>query len=287
MHGTKSNGNGDFKADRFDFDAYGALLDHSGIALFVFSPDVPQPECNRRAAKLCAHGSFSRPQDNQAVDYTDVRTWETAADETQPLQLCFSDENARRRLMLCHVVRFAGQLIVALRESDEGDLDPLLAVDPLTCACPHLHFATRLENEIQRHRRYGTTFSVAAIEIGDFERLALRTGVSGGIPLLARVGRLLVATLREIDIVTHHREGEFHVVLPNVGLGEAHAGLERLRAIVESQSFSDLDQHMTLCGGIVEYAGETAAALFERCRLQLAQARTTSLRGFSVDRELL
>ena len=153
--------------------------------------------------------------------------------------------------------------------------------------CPHLHFATRLENEIQRHRRYGTTFSVAAIEIGDFERLALRTGVSGGIPLLARVGRLLVATLREIDIVTHHREGEFHVVLPNVGLGEAHAGLERLRAIVESQSFSDLDQHMTLCGGIVEYAGETAAALFERCRLQLAQARTTSLRGFSVDRELL
>ena len=287
MHGTGSKDDGAFAEDRFDSESHGALLDRIGIALFVFSPDAPQPECNRRAAKLCAQGSFSRPNDNQTVDYTDVRTWQAAADETQPLQLCFSDADARRRLMLCHVVRFAGQLIVALRESDEGDLDPWLAVDPLTCACPHLHFATRLENEIQRHRRYGTTFSVAAIEIDDFAQLAQRTGVSGGIPLLARLGRLFVATLREIDIVTHHRDGEFHVVLPNVGLGEAHAGLERLRAIVESQSFTDLDQRMTLSGGIVEYAGETAAALFERCSLQLAQARVRPSRGFCVDFELL
>ena len=148
---------------------------------------------------------------------------------------------------------------------------------------PPNRLKTLLDNEIHRARRYGTPFTLAKIIVDDLPNLRTRIGEPLSQCLLAGLGRLLVATLREIDIVVRYKDDEFLLILPNVGLNDALLGLERLRGIIETQPLTKEELRITVSGGVVEYAGETADALIERTHILLEYARTGARNRFCVD----
>ena len=145
--------------------------------------------------------------------------------------------------------------------------------DPLTGVFNQPHVLHLLENEIHRARRYGTPFTLAQIDIDHFRPFCTEHGQAVGNKVLIRMGQLLNDSMREIDIAGRIGIDDYLLILPNIGLKDAMVGLERLRGLIETQTFTDKFVRITISGGIVEYTGENAEAMIERCQSLVAVAR--------------
>ncbi len=106
--------------------------------------------------------------------------------------------------------------------------------------------------------------------------------------MLAGIGKLLSESMREIDIAGRIGNDEFLLVLPNVSLKDAMVGLERLRVLIETQTFPD-DGYLrvTISGGITEYTGENSSTLIERSKSLLINARESGRNRFCLDGDIL
>ena len=105
--------------------------------------------------------------------------------------------------------------------------------------------------------------------------------------MLAGIGELLGKSLRGIDIAGRIGEDDFLLVLPSVCLKDAMNGLERLRVLIEAHEFSSAGLKVTISGGITEYTGENSAALLERSKSLLINAREAGHNRFCLDSDIL
>jgi PAS domain S-box-containing protein len=154
--------------------------------------------------------------------------------------------------------------------------------DGLTGLANHRVFYERLDQELARARRYGTTVSLLMIDIDDFKELNDTYGHPAGDEALRRLGRLLAEHLRRnIDLPARYGGEEFAVILPNTGVdglatAEDEAGArpdggapvaghregaaalaERLRAIVSEQPLAATDDgrpmHVAVSIGVATF----------------------------------
>jgi diguanylate cyclase (GGDEF)-like protein len=88
--------------------------------------------------------------------------------------------------------------------------------------------------ELKRYARYGSPVSVMMIDIDDFKNLNDLHGHQEGDRILARVGAIIDAETRDLDICCRYGGEEFTVILPSTGVEEAALLAERLRAKMEA-----------------------------------------------------
>ena len=69
-------------------------------------------------------------------------------------------------------------------------------------------------------------------------------------------------------------------------LKDAMVGLERLRVLIETQTFTDDFLRITVSGGITEYTGENSATLIERSKSLLINARESGRNRFCLDGDI-
>ena len=140
-----------------------------------------------------------------------------------------------------------------------------------------------LDSEIHRARRYGTPFALALIAMD--EPQAINDGGAQIDPgaLWAEVVRLLGKNMREVDVAGHFGPDELILLLPNVTLGKAMIGLERLRMRVENRLFQSDQAAATISGGVSEYAGENSGPLIAHCRSLLHHAQERGGNRFCID----
>ena len=94
---------------------------------------------------------------------------------------------------------------------------------------------------------------------------------------------LLGKSMREVDIAGYFGPDELILLLPNVTLGNAMIGLERIRARVEEHSFQESHAVVTISGGVSEYAGENSGPLIAHCRSLLQHALESGGNRFCID----
>ena len=168
----------------------------------------------------------------------------------------------------------------------EARLEQLSVRDPLTDAFNRRHTLHLLDEECHRASRYGTPSTIALIEIDGFRQINDSCGRATGDRLLISVAHRFREALREIDIVGRYGGGEFLLILPNVHLDAAMIPLERIRAQIEAEDSGSPDLAITISGGVTECAGETSAALVERARALLLQAREAGCNRLCQDADL-
>jgi diguanylate cyclase (GGDEF)-like protein len=191
-----------------------------------------------------------------------------------------SDEGAVRRVL------------VTLTDISEmrflqSEVEQLSIRDPLTGVFNQPHILHLLENEIHRARRYGTPFTLAQIDIDRFRAFCTEHGQATGDSVLQRMGSLLCESMREIDIAGRIGIDDFLLILPNIALKDAMVGLERLRGLIETLTFTDKFLRVTVSGGMAEYSGENAEAMIERCQSLVMQARESGRNRFCMDTDIL
>jgi diguanylate cyclase (GGDEF)-like protein len=107
-------------------------------------------------------------------------------------------------------------------------------VDELTRLYNYRYFRHRLEQEVKRVRRYDQGMSLLMIDVDDFKWFNDKNGHLSGNQALRKLGALLRASVREVDVVCRYGGEEFAVILPATLKGGALTVAEKMRRRVES-----------------------------------------------------
>jgi diguanylate cyclase (GGDEF)-like protein/putative nucleotidyltransferase with HDIG domain len=108
-------------------------------------------------------------------------------------------------------------------------------VDELTGLFNRRHFDERLREEIDRHSRYGGMMSLIFLDLDLFKDYNDKYGHLAGDKVLARVGRLVEKSIRNIDIAFRYGGDEFAVLLPKSVADDAFVVAERVRVKIAAE----------------------------------------------------
>ena len=101
--------------------------------------------------------------------------------------------------------------------------------DPLTTLASVRAFRDRLKLEVDRMRRHPTPLSLLFLDLDDFKGVNDQRGHGAGDETLVRVGRLLQALTRKVDLCGRVGGDEFAVLMPETDADDALAVANRVR----------------------------------------------------------
>lgn len=155
-------------------------------------------------------------------------------------------------------------LSVRIRNADEqiSTLSDEAVHDPLTRLLNRRAFHERMAEEVDRHRRYGSQFSLLMIDLDRFKAVNDTLGHGAGDQVLSWIGRILLEHTRAADTAFRIGGEEFAVLCPSTEPEMARIAAERLVDVVaEARPPTGLEVHLTMSAG---YAScPTHATTFE------------------------
>jgi diguanylate cyclase (GGDEF)-like protein len=120
----------------------------------------------------------------------------------------------------------AAQAAVALQNARLYDM---AMVDGLTALFVRRYFDARLDEEIQRSRRFDNEFSIALMDIDDFKQLNDTYGHLVGDRMLRGIADTVRREMRAVDTAARYGGEEFAMILPRTSLLDAYNQAERIR----------------------------------------------------------
>jgi diguanylate cyclase (GGDEF)-like protein len=111
-------------------------------------------------------------------------------------------------------------------------LADLAALDPLTGIFNRRHFLAIAENELERTRRSGQTFTLLLIDADHFKSINDSFGHMAGDEVLRRFAVLLTAQLRRNDVIARYGGEELVILLLDTNLQDGVQLAERIRAVI-------------------------------------------------------
>ncbi len=165
---------------------------------------------------------------------------------------------------ITRIVRFASIAI------ENASLFRQATTDRMTGLFSHHFFEKTLDEELERARRYNTTFSLVMFDIDHFKKFNDAWGHLQGDRIIREIAKLLCKSIRQVDFPARYGGEEFAVILPSVDVKGALVVAERLRRKVEAYGFPSSDGgaalHVTISVGVTEFDPESAYAPTEIIR---------------------
>lgn len=195
----------------------------------------------------------------------------------------FSNENLSYRLTLNNQDEI-GRLALEFNAMAERllahrhKLEELSVRDGLTGLYNRRELEKRLQQEIQRARRYRRPLSVLMLDIDHFKNVNDRYGHQAGDEVLITVADLIQLNVRPVDVVCRYGGEELAVILPETDAEGARTVAERIRGTVED-SVTTTPQgdtvHVTVSIGLAVFPrdGDTAAGLIHTADQALYAAK--------------
>jgi diguanylate cyclase (GGDEF)-like protein len=169
-------------------------------------------------------------------------------------------------------------LVVAYRALRLPSMELAARLDPKTDLFNARYFATALEAEIERARRFGRPLSILLADLDLLRNVNNTYGHLAGDAVLRGVAAVLRSQLRPFDIPCRFGGEEFAVVLPEAGHEDALAIAERIRGAVAATPFGnptgDGEIQATVSVGVATHPEfETADDLVQQADLALYRAK--------------
>jgi len=105
--------------------------------------------------------------------------------------------------------------------------------DDLTGLYNHRYFHERLEEEISRGLRFGSTFTLVLLDLDLFKGYNDAHGHLAGDEVLRQVGQAIKGSLRNTDLAFRYGGDEFALILASTSPDNAHKVSERVRSNIE------------------------------------------------------
>jgi diguanylate cyclase (GGDEF)-like protein len=139
------------------------------------------------------------------------------------------DQEARRTITMV-VPHVANALMMA---SLVEEVEARSLTDPLTGLANRRWLEQRLDEELDRVRRYGRPLCLALLDIDHFKAVNDRFGHAAGDEVLRKLAALLLSERRSTDLVCRYGGEELVLILPETWPGDAVGLAERIRARTE------------------------------------------------------
>ncbi len=148
--------------------------------------------------------------------------------------------------------------------------------DGLTELYNHRQFHDRIDQEIARGSRFGTTFSLIMLDVDLFKAYNDIHGHLAGDEILRRIALSIKASTRSLDTAFRYGGEEFAVILPEAHLKDAYKVAERMRKAIASKTSSRATP-ITASLGIASWPvdGVTKAEIISRADSALYRAKQT------------
>jgi len=170
-------------------------------------------------------------------------------------------------LELQYVTRIARFASIAL---ENANLFRQATTDRMTGLFSHHFFEKTLDEELERSRRYKSTFSLVMFDIDHFKKFNDTYGHLQGDRIIREIARILRRAIRQVDFPARYGGEEFALILPAVDMKGALVVAERLRKRVEAFGFPNANGgdplHVTISVGVTEFDPESAYAPSEIVR---------------------
>jgi len=129
--------------------------------------------------------------------------------------------------------------------------------DGLTGLYNHRYFQDRLEEEIERTKRYGASLSLLMIDVDDFKVYNDANGHIAGDILLVELSKIMLQAFRKVDAVSRYGGEEFAIILPSTKKKGAMTIAGRICQRVASSHFPNQkvmpEGKITLSIGVVTF----------------------------------
>lgn len=131
-------------------------------------------------------------------------------------------------------------------------LNQAAETDSLTGLLNRRAFDSAIQRELQHRGTTDAPLSVAIFDIDHFKLVNDTHGHAAGDRVLRQIADLCTRHIRSGDYCFRYGGEEFVVMMPGVGLDEAHASLERFREAVSEEDFSEGESplHITISFGL-------------------------------------
>ena len=129
----------------------------------------------------------------------------------------------------------------------------LAYLDGLTGIFNRRFFEMRINEEIERARRYGTGMAVIIADIDHFKRLNDEFGHLLGDEVLRQVSSIFHQQVRKIDVVCRYGGEEFAILLTQTNEQQALTIAEKLRRQVQQWQFPGVPRMITVSAGVAAF----------------------------------
>jgi diguanylate cyclase (GGDEF)-like protein len=153
----------------------------------------------------------------------------------------------------------------------------LAITDSLTQISSRRYYLERLNEEIERSKKFHYHFSCLMIDIDHFKSFNDRYGHLVGDAILKEVAKLIKENIRQIDLFGRYGGEEFSIVLTETDKGQTQLVAERIRQAIEDRYIRAYDEELrvTVSIGISFFPenGKDIDVLIDKADLALYQAK--------------
>jgi len=126
-------------------------------------------------------------------------------------------------------------------------------VDGLTGVFNRRYFEIRVQEEIERAKRYTGAMSLVMIDIDHFKRLNDEFGHLMGDDVLRQISTFFSQNLRKVDVACRYGGEEFAIIVPETTGEDAYYVAEKLRKVIQSSVFPGVPRPVTISAGVASY----------------------------------
>jgi len=145
--------------------------------------------------------------------------------------------------------------------------------DKLTSLYNRYMFDEALEKEIKRAKRYTHPLSFIITDLDYFKNINDTYGHQTGDKILIELASILLENIRDIDILARWGGEEFVIILPDTDKEQAFSLAEKLRSIIQKNSFEQ-NISLTCSFGVTTFhEDDTKDSIFARMDKALYQAK--------------
>jgi diguanylate cyclase (GGDEF)-like protein len=179
----------------------------------------------------------------------------------------------------------SGQAATAV---ENARLYGLANIDGLTGLYVRRYFDARIAEEIERARRFSSSFALIMMDLDDFKRLNDTLGHLAGDRALREVAAIAASQLRGVDLAARYGGEELAFLLPRTSLTDAQQVAERIRDSVASHRIAGDGQPWKITASLgvaawTESGVDDAASLLARADAALYRAKAAGKNRVELD----
>ena len=176
----------------------------------------------------------------------------------------------------CHIL--VQQFLLGLKRAYlYQKIQELAITDSLTGVFARRYSLERLNEELERSKKFKYSFSFLMIDIDHFKEFNDQYGHLVGDAILREISKTIKDNVRQIDLVGRYGGEEFLAILPEADKEQAKFAAERIRQAVASQQIKVYDENLkvTISIGISTFPQDSQGALtlIEKADLALYDAK--------------